>query len=275
MNVNLLKICGIYLLFFVFFSCATNKKTDKFIEIINDGSAKESFKIPVSDILNNSRLPKRIITKIQNNIEESSTFIKEASQILTDDPYLWTLIDKENPIGKDYRPHDLVELKNSSFQVSRNNLLLRKEAAASLEEMAGAAKAERLTLLVSSAYRTYSYQADLYARNVKNLGQRAADRVSARPGYSQHHLGLAVDFGSITNDFAKSREGVWLAKNASKFGWSLSYPDGMEEITGYSWESWHYRYVGKDLAKFIDNYFEGVQQYALLFLKELAQHLPE
>ncbi|MCL2197106.1 MAG: M15 family metallopeptidase [Treponema sp.] len=233
--------------------------------------AEESFNKLISNVLENSKLPKRISSKIQKSIEENHTFINEVSQILLRDPYLWTLIDKENSISEDYKPQDLMELKNSSFQVNRNDLSLRKEAAASLEEMGAAARAEKLTLLVSSAYRTYLYQADLYSRNVKNMGQKAADKVSARPGHSQHQLGLAVDFGSVTNDFSKTREGIWIAKNASRFGWSLSYPGGMEEITGYSWESWHYRYVGKELAALIDSYFEGIQQYALQFFQELTQ----
>jgi len=268
-----IKKSRVFFLFFVFyfFSCATNTKNINYIEIPQEKPAEESFQMLVYNILDNSKLPKRISLRIQKSMEESAVFINEISQIILKDPYLRKLVDKENAISEDYKPTDLVELKNSSFQVSRNNFLLRKEAAASLEEMGVAAKAENLTLVVSSAYRTYLYQADLYARNVKNLGQRAADRVSARPGHSQHQLGLAVDFGSITNDFSKTKEGIWIAKNAPDFGWSLSYPRDMEEITGYSWESWHYRYVGKDLAKLIDSYFEGVQHYALIFFQELSQ----
>jgi len=271
MNYNFLKRQAIYFLFFAFLSCTSNVKPISYNEMPGEESSEDSFKIFVSNVLNNSKLPKRILLKIQKNNEENDSFINDVSRILLNDPFLYILLDKEHSISGDYKPQDLVELKNNSYQVNRNDLMLRNEAAASLDEMAFAAKAEKITLLVSSAYRTYLYQADLYARNVKNLGQRAADRVSARPGHSQHQLGLAVDFGSITNDFSKTKEGIWIAKNASKFGWSLSYPNGMEEITGYSWESWHYRYVGKELAKLIDSYFEGVQQYALIFFKELTQ----
>jgi len=270
MNNTFFKKYVIYLLFLVFFSCTTNQKIVSSNEITND-TTDDSFKILVSDVLKNSKLPGRITENIQKKIEHSPDFINEVSQILSNDPYLRILVDKENAISEDYKPEDLVELQNSSFQVNRNNLLLRKEAAASLEEMGAAAKAEKIILLVSSAYRTHLYQADLYARNVKNLGQRAADRVSARPGHSQHQLGLAVDFGSITNDFSKTKEGIWVEKNASSFGWSLSYPNGMEEITGYSWESWHYRYVGRDIAGLIDSHFEGIQHYALVFFKELSR----
>jgi D-alanyl-D-alanine carboxypeptidase len=110
----------------------------------------------------------------------------------------------------------------------------------------------------------------VYERNVKEMGQQAADRESARPGHSQHQLGLVIDFGSITDAFARTPEGIWLSVNASRFGWSLSYPEGYEDVTGYRWESWHYRYVGRELAEFIDNYFNGIQQYALRFIHEFT-----
>lgn len=145
-------------------------------------------------------------------------------------------------------------------------MYLRQITEAALEEMAAAAKSHGLTLLASSTYRSYDYQVQVYNRNVRQMGQKEADRVSAKPGHSQHQLGLVVDFGSITNDFADTREGKWLYSNASRFGWSISYPKDYEEITGYDWESWHYRYVGKDAAAFIDKYFDGIQHYALKFL---------
>jgi D-alanyl-D-alanine carboxypeptidase len=137
--------------------------------------------------------------------------------------------------------------------------------------MSAAAKNEGLTLVVSSAYRSFDYQALVYERNVKSLGQEEADRESARPGFSQHQLGLVIDFGSITDAFAQTAEGKWLSANASRFGWSLSYPEGCENITGYRWESWHYRYIGKETAMFIDSYFDGIQQYALTFLNEIKK----
>jgi len=199
-----------------------------------------------------------------------SPFNKNILGILQTDPYLWILVDKEHPLAADYEPDGLVELKGGSYTAGRSGLMLRKPAAEALEEMAYAAKAQGLTLAASSAYRSYSYQAQVYDRNVKQMGQAAADRESARAGRSQHQLGLVVDFGSITDAFAKTPEGAWLAANASRFGWSLSYPEGYEEVTGYRWECWHYRYVGKELAEFIDTYFDGIQQYALQFLNEYA-----
>jgi D-alanyl-D-alanine carboxypeptidase len=108
----------------------------------------------------------------------------------------------------------------------------------------------------------------VYARNVAELGEVEANRVSAKPGESQHQLGMIVDFGSITNDFAESKAGLWIIDNASAYGWSLSFPKGYEDVTGYDWESWHFRYVGKNVSFFIDEYFDGIQQYALQFINE-------
>jgi len=190
--------------------------------------------------------------------------------ILEKDPYLYFLVDKKYPLPSNYEPDDLIPLRNApniSYRVNRNDLSLRREAVEALEEMAAAALREAgLTLVVSSTYRSYAYQTTVYNRYVNQYGRAQADRFSARPGHSQHQLGTAADFGSITNAFAETPEGRWIYNNASRFGWSLSYPQGYEEITGYMWESWHYRYVGKELAKFIDDYFEGIQQYALEYI---------
>jgi len=98
------------------------------------------------------------------------------------------------------------------------------------------------------------------------MGQQAADRESARPGHSQHQLGLVVDFYPIDDSFSASPASAWLQKNAALFGWSLSFPEGYEDLTGYRWESWHYRYLGQDLTAFTDKYFDGIQQYALQFI---------
>jgi D-alanyl-D-alanine carboxypeptidase len=176
-------------------------------------------------------------------------------------------VDKQHGLPDGYEPDDLVELAGGSYQVNRK-LLLRAAAAEALETMATAARADGVTLIASSAYRSYEYQAEVYARNVRESGQETADRESSRPGYSQHQTGLAVDFGSIDDSFAQTQAGRWLLVNGSRFGLSLSFPDGYEAVTGYRWESWHYRYVGTDLAAFIDTWFGGIQQYALRFIHE-------
>ncbi|MDR0382457.1 MAG: M15 family metallopeptidase [Spirochaetaceae bacterium] len=185
------------------------------------------------------------------------------------DPFLRRLVDKRHALPDGYEPDDLVTLDNSgSYRVSRSGLRLRQAAADALERMAQAARAEGVTLTASSAYRSFDYQAEVYSRNVRESGQETADRESSRPGFSQHQLGLAVDFGSITDDFAGTSAGRWILANGPAYGWSLSFPDGYEQLTGYRWESWHYRYVGTGLAAFIDKWFDGIQQYALQFIHE-------
>lgn len=202
---------------------------------------------------------------------ESGSLEAELSAALAGDEYLTVLVDKERALPEDYEPADLVPLdgaQGASFSTNRPGHRLRCAAFAALEETAKAARAEGAELVVSSAYRSYAYQKTVYERIVGELGREAADRESARPGHSQHQLGLAADFGSITDAFAGTAASRWLQANAARFGWSLSYPQGYEAVTGYRWESWHYRYVGKDAAALIGKRFGGVQQYALAFLAE-------
>ena len=103
---------------------------------------------------------------------------------------------------------------------------------------------------------------------MKTYGQETADRESARPGASQHQLGTAIDFGSITDAFARTRAGKWLFAHAGEYGFSLSYPQGYEGITGYRYESWHYRYVTKAGVLLQRKYFGDIQQYLMEFLDQ-------
>jgi D-alanyl-D-alanine carboxypeptidase len=219
-----------------------------------------------AQILARARLPPETVLWLETAIAESPAFILDLLACLEGDPFLRRLVDKMHPLPEGYEPEDLVELRPGSYEVGRSGLKLRREAAEALETMAAAARAAGVTLTVSSAYRSYEYQTQVYNRIVGELGRDAADRESSRPGYSQHQTGLALDFGSIDDSFAQTKAGRWILENGSRFGWSLSFPDGYEEVTGYRWESWHYRYVGRDLAAFIDTWFGGVQQYALQFI---------
>jgi D-alanyl-D-alanine carboxypeptidase len=230
--------------------------------------AEPDFQDTFERVLHNARLPLDLVRDLNDAADAGPSFILDLLAVLAGDPYLRILVDKTHALPEDYAPRDLVKLSGPSYRISRNDLLLREEAERALEEMAAAARAEGLTLTASSAYRSYAYQVEVYGRNVRADGQEAADRVSARPGHSQHQLGLVVDFGSITDEFAETREGRWMLANAGRFGWSLSFPDGYEALTGYRWESWHYRYVGRELVHFIDAYFRGIQQYALQFIHE-------
>lgn len=119
--------------------------------------------------------------------------------------------------------------------------------------MAAAAKAEGLNIYIVSGFRSYDYQKGLYNRYANRDGKAAADTYSARPGHSEHQSGLSMDVNSVSNSFAKTPEGKWLAANCYKYGFILRYPEGKTNETGYIYEPWHFRYVGTDLAEKLYN----------------------
>ena len=129
-------------------------------------------------------------------------------------------------------------------------------ARAAFEKMAVAAKEEEgFELVAFSGFRSYEYQKTLYDRYVSRDGKDAADRYSARPGYSEHQTGLAFDIGEksqedlwLTSAFGETKAGQWLVNNAHKYGFILRYPKGKEDITGFMYESWHFRYLEGDTA---------------------------
>ena len=232
--------------FLVSVSCADTKK-DQMLESVLD-----SLNLPSKNLI----------------IANKEQFLKDVEVVLAaDKDYLLTLVDKQHYLSKDYVPEDLVPLvKNNHYAINRNDLSLRIPVEKALCVMSDAAAKDGITILVSSTFRSYDYQKNLYARNVKQLGQAAADRESARPGTSQHQLGTAIDFGSITDDFVETKQGKWLANNAMKYGFSLSFPDGYEDVTGYRYECWHYRYIGIEACKMQQKWFGNIQQYMLEFL---------
>lgn len=223
---------------------------------------KRTFEAPAS-------IPHEIIASIS---AEEATFLEDLNLLLKGDTdSLLLLVDKTHYLPDSYAPHDLVSLtvaraEGCSYMINRENLSLRQAAESALEEMAVAARQDGVTLLVSSTYRSYEYQKIVYRQSVAELGQEEADRGVARPGVSQHQLGTVVDFGSITDEFSQTKAGRWLASNAHLFGWSLSFPQGYEAVTGYRWECWHYRYLGKDALAFQRKWFDDVQQYMLEFI---------
>ena len=115
-------------------------------------------------------------------------------------------------------------------------------------EMQAASKLENLNIYLSSGFRSYSTQDRVYNNYVARDGKQMADTYSARPGHSEHQTGLAFDVNQINDTFNDSAEAKWLANNCYKYGFILRYPQGKEDITGYKYESWHFRYVGVDLA---------------------------
>lgn len=160
------------------------------------------------------------------------------------------LVNKHNYLTKEYKPNDLVKV---SLQYCYGENEIKKEVMDQFLKMYNDAKLEDLYLIITSAFREYEFQETLWNRYANSQGEAWADSVAARPGYSEHQTGLALDivtYSSNMNEFENTDEFKWLDKNAHKYGFILRYPDGKEDITGYSYESWHYRYVGvKDATK--------------------------
>ena len=241
-------------------------------------SSKPIVKIPSAEEEKFSRVFQKMSARAKEAIcvtEENKTeFIKDLYAILEeektfrqDDKSLFFLIDKKHTASSSYAPKDLVSLKkNSLFDLNKAGMKIRPEAYSALNEMAQAALNDGIRLLVSSAYRSYSYQENLFNYWVSVDGLEEAERESARPGTSQHQLGTAVDFGSISDDFDKTQMGQWIYKNAADYGWSLSFPKGYEDVTGYRWECWHFRYIGKNACLFQQKWFGGIQQFMLEFI---------
>lgn len=198
-------------------------------------------------------------------------FLENVYRIITADTGYLILVDKKHSLEPDYRPEELVNLSDyPDLVTAKKGLELEKRAAEELVKLSKAASADAVVLLISSAYRSFDYQENLFRRFAERDGEEAASRYSARAGTSQHQLGTTVDFGDITNSFATDDAGVWMEANAGKYGWSLSYPRGMEELTGYNWESWHWRWIGIDAVILQEDYFDGSQQQLLEFWNENA-----
>jgi zinc D-Ala-D-Ala carboxypeptidase len=162
------------------------------------------------------------------------------------------LVNKRNPLQPDdWAPADLTA---PDVRATRDGLTLRAEAAAAAADLFAAAAADGVDLALVSAYRSYSYQQGTYAGWVQKHGRAGADRVSARPGYSEHQTGLAMDVGAASGActlercFGDTPEGAWVARHAVEHGWIVRYPAGAEDATGYSPEPWHLRYVGSRAA---------------------------
>lgn len=186
-----------------------------------------------------------------------------------DDLSLYYLIDKKHTVSADYVPKNLVKLvKNDDYIINKNTLSLRPDVEQALRVMARAAKADGVILDVSSTYRSYEYQKNLFDYWVRVDGLEEAERESARPGTSQHQLGVAIDFGSIDDNYAQTKSGKWVYEHAAEYGWSLSFPKEYEDVTGYKWECWHFRYIGVEACRFQKKWFGDVQQFMLEFLNE-------
>ena len=178
------------------------------------------------------------------------------------------LVNKYSRLASDYVPEDLVTVEPAYS----NGGKLKSEVNDAFCDLVEAMWAETgLHLVNASPYRSYQTQKNLYARYRTQYSEATTDRFSARAGYSEHQTGLALDViapGGTLNGFKNTQQFVWMRDNAHRFGFILRYGDGMEYITGYKFEPWHYRYVGVDAATFIYENDLTFEEYYAYYVKK-------
>jgi D-alanyl-D-alanine carboxypeptidase len=169
----------------------------------------------------------------------------------------WIVVNKLRPLNPiKYVPTDLVAPEFGKLNANPYGRKLRKEASTAAYKLAMAMKAEgQGSLIIQSAYRSYAEQATIHDRQVAKYGLKAGEALAARPGYSEHQTGWAMDVSArnqgcqIRVCFGQTKAGIWLAQNAYKYGFIIRYPNYATPVTGYQYEPWHLRYVGKGLAR--------------------------
>ena len=196
------------------------------------------------------------------NIGLNRPFYTDIQTIANPDSIM-VFCNKYNALPAIYEPFDLMKISDGN-SFSGRELYLRANAATAFEKLCSAAKTEGYTIIGQSAYRSYSYQKQLYDNYVASDGQKNADTYSARPGHSEHQTGLAIDVRNAAlpyNQFGQTAEYKWAKDNIHKYGFVIHYTAGSEKITGYKTEEWHFRYVGVNAAAEIYNLGITLDEY--------------
>lgn len=179
------------------------------------------------------------------------------------------LTNKYHKLSSGYEPDDLVDISN--VYSYGENQKLRRDAYDAFISMFKSAKKEDITLIVNSSYRSYKEQEDIYNKYTTWYGEEETNKLAAKPGFSEHQTGLAVDiqtYNSNRKNFEETTAFKWLQDNAYKYGFILRYPKNKEYLTGYDYESWHYRYVGIDIAKEIHDLDITFDEYYAYYLEK-------
>lgn len=190
-------------------------------------------------------------------IEPEEPFVP-ATEIDLDPGSITVFVNPEHSLPKSYIPDNLVTV-NVFFNLKSydERTLMRAEAAQALERLFAAAREDGYELCGVSGYRSYSRQKQIFINNILTKGREYTLKYSAVPGASEHQTGLAMDVSckslryNLSTSFSETPEGKWLAQNAHHYGYIIRYPKGKAHITGYAYEPWHIRYVGKGLAKYL------------------------
>lgn len=190
---------------------------------------------------------------------DDKEFYKNIKDVTNTDSYI-VLVNKNNKLSKNYIPKDLESI---SLKYAYEYKYLRHDAKEAFEKLSHDASLNGYRIIVVSAYRDYNYQDELFNYYVNEKGLEYALNCSAKSGHSEHQTGLAIDVEGSNFDydnFEDSKEFNWMSKNAHKYGFILRYPKGSENITGFKYEPWHYRYVG-NAASFIYNNDITLEEY--------------
>ncbi len=208
--------------------------------------------------------PDKVVTKV--NIHATKDWYEETKETDTSKDTL-IINNKYYKLSKDYVPEDLIDVSN---WYSYGKQQLSKRAYEPFLEMFNKAKEEDITLIINSGYRSYDYQEELYNSYIKRNGQKETDNYAARAGHSEHQTGLAMDlttYGYNADNFHESKAYSWLQDHAHEYGFIMRYPKDKEDITGYKYESWHYRYVGVEVATFIHTYDITYDEYYAYYIE--------
>ena len=213
----------------------------------------------------------RYIQYYQDNQDYRRTIIEVnigIDKVFYDDPVVVVkysndmLVNKYNKLASTFVPDDLTELT----ECSGSGEYLAKEAKEAYDKMCEASKKDGMHLGVTSSYRSFEDQTKIYNSYLKSKGQSYVDQYVATPGYSEHQTGLALDVKStVASPFKTTEEYTWMMDNAYKYGFILRYPDNKENITGFKSETWHYRYVGEEVAKYLHENDITYEEYYAIF----------
>jgi len=261
----------------------------KVIEKLTNQSKDYILTIEYNDELVNLLTEKYFI---ENNLKEYLSYLKENDKNLTDvvaiinvgankDFYTDTkktdlskgilmLTNKFYSLDNTYNSDNMVTV-SKTYSYGENQMLTNETYNAFLE-MFNDAKEHDLTLIINSSFRSYEDQEEIYNEYKNTRGEDYADTIAAKPGFSEHQTGMAIDiqtYGSRASTFEEFDEFKWLKDNAHKYGFIMRYPKDKEYLTGYEYESWHYRYVGIEVATYIyENNITFDEYYAYFVEKD-------
>ncbi|MRG86899.1 M15 family metallopeptidase [Salinibacillus xinjiangensis] len=210
---------------------------------------------------------KNIPDRFENEVPDENGIITVLEPKATD-----IVVNKKRKLPDGYVPPNLVYPDIPfSFDEKIDKRKMRKVAAGPIEELFKGAEEAGIDLVAVSGYRSYATQKAIFNRNVQQNGEEHAKMYSAMPGHSEHQTGLTMDVSTVAvtfqlvEDFRETEEGAWLAKHAHEYGFIIRYPKGKEDITGYAYEPWHIRYVGKEMATEIYEQQLTLEEYFNLY----------